>query len=206
MRREILLATKDRITGDALKSILDQQGYSVRSHNKNLLHLDQRLKEEDVDIVLFGEKTVHIFEEKLSQSIQNMSSKPKLAFLLSSETSGFVVKGLQNGIEGFIHKGGGLKDLKMCLQALKDDCTYISPSLSGRITVNLERDKLKHAPKLTCREEEIVHLLKENKTSREIGEILDLSTKTIQNHRQNICNKLGLKGRNKLYEYALLHF
>lgn len=207
MRYKILLATKNRLIGDALQSILDGRGYHVRLQNENLIELDQQLNGEGPEIIIFGEKTVKIFSEELSRSLSTVDPKPKLAFLLSSKNAGFVIKGLRKGIDGFIHKESGLTDLIKCIKALKDDCTYISPSLSGKINIKkAEKANPGREVTLTCREEEIIHLLKENKTSREIGEVLNLSTKTIQNHRQNICNKLGLKGRNKLYEYAVAHF
>lgn len=205
MSQRILIATKNRIAGDALQLTLSEQGYTVKVYYRNLLSLDQRLKVKKAEIVILGESVVHLYYQKLIQSLKSLDPIPQIAFILDNRTAGFVVRGLQKGVEGFVHKGSGLTDLVKCIQALKNGCTYISPLLSGKITVN-DSSGYEQDAELTCREEEIILLVKENRTSREIGKILNLSTKTIQNHRQNMCNKLGLKGRNRLYEYALKNY
>lgn len=205
MGATVLLATEDRISGDALSSVLDRKGYEVFLQYENPFHIDRLLETHHPSIVIFAEPVVSIIDER-SYPIQESDHQAKSVFILSSETSGLVVKGLKIEIDGFVHKESGLEDLLVCIQALEEGCTYISPALSGKITRKSSDRKTREVPvALTEREKQIIELVKENKTSKEIGRDLNLSYKTIQNHRQNICNKLGLKGRNKLYEYAVNH-
>ncbi|WP_445665516.1 response regulator transcription factor [Fodinibius sp. AD559] len=59
--------------------------------------------------------------------------------------------------------------------------------------------------KLTPREVEILEEVAKGRTSKEIGEILNLSYRTVQKYRQNICEKLGIKGYRALFKWCLKH-
>lgn len=112
------------------------------------------------------------------------------------------------GVKGYILKESATGELLNCLRMVARNQYYISPLLSGYL---LERDaKIKSLnnsmpalSKLTRAEKRILKLIAENKTSREIADDLCVSPRTVQNHRTNICSKLGLKGHNKLLLFAV---
>lgn len=112
------------------------------------------------------------------------------------------------GVKGYILKESATAELLNCLRMVARNQYYISPLLSGYL---LERDakikslnnKMPALSKLTRAEKRILKLIAENKTSREIADDLCVSPRTVQNHRTNICNKLGLKGHNKLLLFAV---
>jgi DNA-binding NarL/FixJ family response regulator len=112
------------------------------------------------------------------------------------------------GVKGYILKESATGELLNCLRMVSQNKYYISPLLSGYL---LERDakikslnnRMPALSKLTRSEKRILKLIAENKTSREIADDLCVSPRTVQNHRTNICNKLGLKGHNKLLLFAV---
>ena len=112
------------------------------------------------------------------------------------------------GVKGYILKESATGELLNCLRIVSRNQYYISPLLSGYL---LERDakikslnnRMPALSKLTKAERRILKLIAENKTSREIADDLCVSPRTVQNHRTNICNKLGLKGHNKLLLFAV---
>jgi DNA-binding NarL/FixJ family response regulator len=112
------------------------------------------------------------------------------------------------GVKGYILKESAIGELLNCLRTVSQNKYYISPLLSGYL---LERDakikslnnRMPALSKLTRSEKRILKLIAENKTSREIADDLCVSPRTVQNHRTNICNKLGLKGHNKLLLFAV---
>lgn len=208
MEPTLLLATADRLAGEALVSALNTEGYRACFHGQHLSNIDRYLAAHHPSFVLIGEALIYTLGEQLYAAVRTLDYRPRCAFILSSGSAGHVVGGLQNGVAGFIHKSAGLQDMMRCLQALGQGRMYISPDLSGPLPAGNGHKGPGEAlgqAELTCREEEILQLLRHNKTSREIGAALNLSPKTIQNHRQNMCNKLGLEGRNSLFEYALRH-
>lgn len=112
------------------------------------------------------------------------------------------------GVMGYLLKDGVLVELIECLETVMESKHFISPKISDYLISRNERIKslAKTHPqieKLTKTEMHILKHLSENKTSKLIAEEMFISEKTVENHRANICLKLGLKGRNALLLFAL---
>ncbi|MDZ7289997.1 MAG: response regulator transcription factor [candidate division KSB1 bacterium] len=114
------------------------------------------------------------------------------------------------GVKGYILKESAVTDLLDCLKLVAQGKYYVSPIISEYLINRTARqDAILHDKPslrdLTPMERRILKLIAENKTSREIAAQLFISYRTVQNHRTNICAKLGLKGYNKLLQFALEH-
>jgi len=111
-------------------------------------------------------------------------------------------------VKAYLLKDSVITELIDSINSVMQGDFYLSPVISKYL---LERNKRKNklsedipaVKKLTGTEINILKLLTENKTSREIADELFISVRTVQNHRTNICNKLNLKGYNKLLQFAL---
>ena len=115
---------------------------------------------------------------------------------------------LDIGVKGYLLKDNAVSDLMECLKSVVKGKYYVSPLISDYlVNRNVKKKELiKEKPSiedLTETERKILRLIAENKTSKEIAKQLFISYRTVQNHRNNICNKLGLKGYNKLLQFAL---
>jgi len=115
---------------------------------------------------------------------------------------------LDLGVKGYLLKENAVSDLMDCLKSVVKGNYYVSPLLSDYLVNRNESKKalIKEKPSLddlTETERSVLRLMAVNKTSREIAEQLFISFRTVQNHRNNICNKLGFKGYNKLLQFAL---
>jgi two-component system response regulator NreC len=114
---------------------------------------------------------------------------------------------LQAGASGYVLKGGGKSELLTAIRAVAQGGVFLHPSLAKRLV----GDYLRHVEtgeeaaqdKLTEREAEVLRLIAEGRTSREIAESLVLSPNTVERHRQNIMAKLGLHSRADLIKYAI---
>jgi DNA-binding NarL/FixJ family response regulator len=114
------------------------------------------------------------------------------------------------GVKGYILKECAVTDLLEGLKLVANGRHYVSPIISEYLINRNARLEALMAQKpglrdLTHTERRILKLIAENKTSREIAAQLHVSYRTVQNHRANICAKLGLKGHNKLLQFALEH-
>jgi DNA-binding NarL/FixJ family response regulator len=115
---------------------------------------------------------------------------------------------MELGVLGYLLKDGVLVELIECLDAVQEAKHFISPKISDYLISRNERLKALNKvhpelEKLTKTEMQILKLLSENKSSKRIAEEMFISEKTVENHRANICSKLGLKGRNSLLLFAL---
>ncbi len=112
------------------------------------------------------------------------------------------------GVKGYLLKENAAADLRKCLKAVAAGKRYVSSDVSDYLFDRQERKKQLQAEipglkDLTQMEKQILKLIAENKTSRDIASELFISHRTVQNHRNNICQKLGFKGYNKLLRFAL---
>jgi len=112
------------------------------------------------------------------------------------------------GVRGYLLKDNAVKDLLTCLRAVSNGQHYISPDLSDLLLnrqdkIQALKTRIPALEDLTPGERKVLRLIAENKTSKEIAEMLFISVKTVQNHRQNISQKLGFKGHHRLLQFAL---
>lgn len=142
------------------------------------------------------------------RQVNKTNSTTQFIILTMHKDDEFLNEALDLGVKGYILKENTTDDLIAALRAISVGGSYISPLLSPQlITIRNNRQNLaKKQPsinELTVSERRVLKLLSENKTSKEIAQELNLSFRTVQNHRGKICLKLGLKGANMLLQFAI---
>ncbi|MBA3707098.1 MAG: response regulator transcription factor [Bacteroidetes bacterium] len=115
---------------------------------------------------------------------------------------------MDNGINGYVLKDNAISDIKDCLRAVASGNSYISPSVSNFLVNRREKIRRLEAnrpglDKLTRTEQIVLCLLAEGMTSKEIGEEMFISPKTVENHKANMSGKLNLKGTHSLIKFAI---
>ncbi len=117
----------------------------------------------------------------------------------------FVAHARNRGAQGYILKTDPDRIILECLQNIMLGREYISESISNSIEAIVPQAPItpEEFARLSDREKEILSLIAKNKTSKEISRHLSLSIRTIQNHRVNICKKLGISGSNTLLTLAI---
>ena len=122
----------------------------------------------------------------------------------------YLYHALTAGAEGFLLKEDADGELISAIETLRKGGTFISPLLSAQMA-DIFVDKFRAggeplmAPEepLTVRERQIVKLIAEGKSSKEVGELLFISSRTVQHHRANIMRKLNIKKTADLVKYAI---
>lgn len=112
---------------------------------------------------------------------------------------------LKAGASGYILKGAKTDELIEAVRIVSQGQVFLYPTMAQKLVegyLNLAEWDKEIKETLSPRETEILHLLVEGHTSKEIAEILVLSTSTVQTHRSNLMNKLGLNNRHELMQYA----
>lgn len=132
----------------------------------------------------------------------------KILFLSMHDSEEMVFKSLEAGAKGYILKKAVPDELIAAIKMLFYGKTYFSPSIEEMIREKIEEkgkpmEELTLQQILTKRQREIIQLVAEGYSSREIAEMLKLSIKTIENHRTNIMNKLKLNNLTDLIKYAI---
>lgn len=133
-----------------------------------------------------------------------------VVFLSMHKDEAMFNEAMHLGVRGYVLKDSATDDITAGIRAVARGQHFISPTLSTYLinrnerlaAFALEQPGLKG---LTTAERRVLKLIADNKTSREIAEELFISHRTVENHRSNICQKLGLQGSHSLLKFALEH-
>lgn len=145
---------------------------------------------------------------ELARWIHSENLPIKVIILTMYKEKVYFDKAMDAGVNGYLLKENAAVDLISCLNKVGAGEYYVSALLSGLLIkrekqiISFQKD-IPAVEKLTETELNILKLISENKTSKEIAEKLFISYRTVENHRHHICTKLKLHGPHKLLEFAL---
>ncbi len=130
----------------------------------------------------------------------------KVIILTITDAEEVIREALDAGARGFVLKSDAAQTLVTAIEALQRDRFFFTPRVSTMLLDGYLRGRRKEesqSPALTPREKEIIQLLAEGKSTKEVASILNLSTKTAETHRSNIMRKLDIHSVSGLVLYAV---
>jgi len=134
----------------------------------------------------------------------------KVIVLTITDTDQVIREALDAGARGFVLKSDAARDLVAAVEALQRNRMFFTPRVNDMVLAGFldkgqttSTNMVAELPKLTPREREVVQLIAEGKSSKEVASLLNLSTKTAETHRSNIMRKLGLHSIRDLVVYAI---
>ncbi len=143
-----------------------------------------------------------------TRAIKESYPEAQILALTMHEDARYFFQMLQAGASGYVIKGADPSELLNAIRAVFQNKAYLFPSLARkllddyleRLEVGEERDSY---AKLTNREREVLKLIGEGYTGREIAEMLYISVNTVERHRTNIMDKLGMHNKSQLIRFAI---
>jgi DNA-binding NarL/FixJ family response regulator len=155
------------------------------------------------DIALFDIDMPVMSGLEAARKIKSGSSDTKVVILTIHKDKEYFDEAMELDIKAYVLKECISNDLIDCIKQVAAGNYYISPAISGYLVQKGSSKKaVNELDKLTSTERQILKLISQNKTSSQIAEELFRSVRTIENHRNNICKKLGLSGQNALLLFA----
>lgn len=130
--------------------------------------------------------------------------KTRIIFLTMYKEAALIKKVFDLGVKGYILKESAVLDILKCVEAVYEDNFYLSPQVSQVLLEN--QQEAEREGSLTPAEKNILYLISKGKSSEEIAQEMFIARKTVENHRSNICKKLGITGNSALLKYALKMF
>ncbi len=130
---------------------------------------------------------------------------PEVAVLILSmyDDERYLFEALKAGASGYVLKTQADADLMAAVRAVEKGEPFLTPAAQQALIKDVLGEGAVRQDDLTPREEEIVKLVAEAHTNKEIAEVLHLSEKTVENHRSNAMRKLGMRDRVELVRYAI---
>ena len=130
--------------------------------------------------------------------ISQMDGPPRVAMLTASEEDDDLMQALRLGALGYVLKGVGAGELVAVVRGLAEGQSYVSPGLAGRLLLGMRSRGAAPAnplEDLTRREEDILRLVAQGLSNREVGQTLELQEKTVKHYMTAILQKLHVRNR-----------
>ena len=154
-----------------------------------------------VDMMMPGLNGLEVLRQ-----IKHISPDTRTIVLSMQSADAYVIEALKNGAAGYVLKETGPSELVNAVREVTHGNQYLSVKISERLQVGGR--KILDTPSdayetLTTREREILQMTAEGRTSQEVGDKLTISPRTVEVHRSNLMNKLGLHNQTELIRFAI---
>ena len=204
----ILLADDHTLLRNGISAILEDEADIIvvgeADNGREAVRLADQLKP---NIVLIDIAMPLLNGLEATRQIKHEHPGISVLVLTMYDNEEYFRKMLEVGASGYIIKRAAATELVSAIRAVYNGEAVLSPAITRLLLedyLNRDTNNEKDDPNaLSSREREVLQLIAEGKTSREIAEILNLSVKTVQSHRTNLMQKLDLHDRGDLIKYAI---
>ncbi len=208
MAASVLIVDDAELFREALKVAFTQEGFQVAGVAADAMAGIDLAREHEPDLVMLDLLMPGMSGLEVVATIIKASPRSRVVLLTASESAEDLLAAVKAGASGYLTKNTPLPRLVSAMREVLDGGAAVSPAMGGKLFSAL-RDLLRHdgatsirRPELTGREIEVLGLVGEGKTSREIAEQLFISENTVRNHVRNILDKLGMKSRFEAVNWA----
>jgi DNA-binding NarL/FixJ family response regulator len=202
----VLIADDHGIVRSGLRLLLERQpDVEVIAEAADGAEAREIAIRERPDLAILDVRMPKLTGLQATREIKRQAPEVSVLILSMHDDERYLFEALKAGASGYVLKTQADADLVEAIHAVQRGEPFLTPSAQQTLIKDvLERGRESAGDEdLTPREEEIVKLVAEAHTTREIAEILHLSEKTVENHRGNAMRKLGMRDRVELVRYAI---
>lgn len=207
MSLKVLLADDHKIVRDGLRTLLQKHpDLIVIAETENGRATVQAVGERRPDLVIMDIAMPDLNGIEATRQIVAEHPDIKIIALSMHSDKRFVTEMLKAGAVAYLLKDCAFEELLIAIRAVTENKIYLSPGIAGVVVEDFIQSK-KREPSvfsvLTDREREVLQLMAEGQTTKEIAGHLEVSIKTVETHRNKIMDKLGLHTIAELTKYAI---
>ncbi|MBO9662298.1 response regulator transcription factor [Dokdonella sp.] len=199
----VLLADDHAMFRQSLRALLEREGLEVGAEagdGREAVRLAAKHRPR-VAVLDFSMPLLNGIET--ARAIRKRAPQTATILLTMFEEDDYVLGALAAGVRGYVLKAQAASDLVTALREVANGAVYLSPGISGALVdYHLQRGRANVDP-LTDRERQVLQLVAEGKTMREIATLLSVSVKTAESHRTRLMRKLDLHNTAGLVRYAI---
>lgn len=206
-RPRVLLADDHRLVAEGLKSLLSDafELVGVVEDGRALIEAAQKLKP---DVIVADITMPHLNGIDALVHLKRDNQQVRVVFLTMHPEGAYARRALEAGALGYVLKHSAPAELIAAIRAALEGQTYVSPAVAGevlRIRNGKADPTLDPVAALTPRQREILQLLAEGRSAKEIGDALTISARTVEFHKYQMMEKLDLHTNAELVHFALKH-
>jgi len=203
MATQILLADDHAIVRQGLRLLLQREGFEIVGEAVNGQEAVRLATETCPDVAVLDYGMPLLNGVEAARDIMQACPRAKVILLTMHADDRYVLEAVRLGVKGYVVKTQASTDLVRAIHEVLRGMTYLSPRVSRMLVqAYLAKSALPSDP-LTPREREVLQLVAEGKTTREVAEVLGISVKTAESHRTHILRKLDTPNTAGVVRYAI---
>ncbi len=203
MSLRILLADDHEIFRQGLRALLERQGFHVAGEAGDGHAAIQMATQLTPDVAVVDLAMPLLNGLDAAREITRVSPRTRTILLTMHAEDPYVTRALQAGIRGYVLKTQAAEDLVQAIREVNRGAVYLSPGVSETVVeAYLAKRDIPPDP-LTPREHQVLQLIAEGKTTKEVAALLGVSVKTAESHRMRIMAKLNIHETAGLVRYAV---
>jgi DNA-binding NarL/FixJ family response regulator len=211
MKLRILVADDHEVVRRGLCTLLQaHEGWEICGEAVDGRDTVEKVKQLKPDIVILDVGMPNLNGLAATRQLIQYDPSLRIIVLTITDVDEVIREALDAGARGFVLKSDAARDLVSAVDALQRNRMFFTPRVNDMVLAGFldrgqtpTRGEAPRLPTLTPRESEVIQLLAEGKSSKEVASLLNLSTKTAETHRSNIMRKLGLHSIRDLVVYAI---
>lgn len=203
----VLICDDHTLFREGLKALLQNEpGLEVVGEAENGSEAIEKLKQIPTDVVLMDISMPHLNGFEATQRIVQTSKNVRVLVLTMYDEDDLIIRCLEAGASGYVLKDAPAEQLVYAIREARKGGKYLSPSVVNKVVSQYLQTSVR--PKdaydlLSSREREVLKMLAEGLSVKEIAYRLKLSVKTVEAHKYNLMKKLDVHDRTELVKYAI---
>lgn len=203
MPARILLVDDHALVRQALRSLLEREGFPVVGEAADGLEAPELCRALAPDIVVMDITMPSQNGLNAAREIHKFCAVTKVILLTQHSEDMYIADALEAGVAGYVLKSQASSDLLHAIRQVSGGQVYISPGISGAV-LSAYRSRIdKKNDVLTLRERQVLQLIAEGKSTRDVASLLFISVKTAETHRTRLMQKLDIHETAGLVRYAI---
>jgi DNA-binding NarL/FixJ family response regulator len=204
----VLLADDHGIVRRGLKGLVEEAGYAVVAEAADGLEAVRLTEELRPDLLILDIGMPRLSGLEVAARAQKLDRPPGVIILSMHSDESYIIRALAAGARAYLLKDATDEDLLPALRAVAAGRPFFSPAVTAVLVEDYVRALQKRGLSdtydlLTDREKEVLHLLAEGRSNKEVATLLDIGLSTVETHRANLMQKLGLHSTAEIVLYAV---
>jgi two-component system response regulator NreC len=203
MTIRVVLADDHVLVRQSLKSLLEREGFQVVGEASDGQDAVRRVESLHPDIAVMDISMPILNGIDAARELSRSFPKTKSILLTQHDEDQYISEALEAGVKGYVLKSQVASDLVQAIKQVSRGQAYLSPGVSRAVMDAFRSKSKKPRDPLTARERQVLQLIAEGKSTKDIASLLGISVKTAESHRTRLMRKLDIHETASLVRYAV---
>ena len=199
----IVLADDHVLVRQSLRSLLEREGFQVVAEASDGQEALRHVELLQADIAVMDISMPILNGLNAAREMSRSFPKTKIILLTQHDEGQYISEAMDAGVKGYVLKNQVASDLLQAIRQVSRGQVYLSPGVSRGVMEAYQSKSEKSKHSLTLRERQVLQLIAEGKSTKDVASLLGISVKTAESHRTRLMNKLDIHETASLVRYAV---